>query len=487
MPLPLRFALILALPLTITSFSLAAPPTDQQMDSFIAKIDAAGADIKEPAAKRQARRDAAKEALAQTPLSEATLAQLRKLYDKRIITGNTELCDAADDRLIELAADKSVQGARAAEMRLMVLPPAENNAEARKERDGKLAGLVEKALTHDGAAELFTSGGGDFIIRSVAGASPDALREHKLVELVAPRITTDLSPGATAALSGLIQPLLGMKETLGEPKFTDIRTSIVKASESAVEKAKRVRDERLAKLAADPKAAPKEGEDAEKATKAAELAAQMEESQITRLKDLRSLAAGPWARGELVDHPAPPITFTWSNTEGPLHSFADLKGKVVMVDFWATWCGPCVAAFPKMRELQARYAGYPVVILGVTSNQGYSMDRSDKKKPNRIDCKGDPAKEHDLMKSFTKDMEMTWNVAFSEQNVFNPDFGVRGIPSVALIGPDGNVRFAGLYPNPKEESEKIDALLKEAKLPYPEQPYVEAKKEEPRKEEPKKG
>ena len=93
---------------------------------------------------------------------------------------------------------------------------------------------------------------------------------------------------------------------------------------------------------------------------------------------------------------------------------------------------------------------------------------------------------------FVPDMRgdvMTWTVAFSEQNVFNPDFGVRGIPSVAIIGPDGNVRFAGLYPNPKEESEHIDALLKEAKLPYPEAPYVEPKKEEKtdevKKDEPK--
>jgi thiol-disulfide isomerase/thioredoxin len=244
------------------------------------------------------------------------------------------------------------------------------------------------------------------------------------------------------------------------------------------------RDERLAKISAEPK---KEGEDADKATKAAELVAQMEESQITRLKDLRSLAAGPWARGELVDHPAPPIAFKWSNTEKPLASFADLKGRVVLVDFWATWCGPCVASFPKMRELQTRYAGYPVTILGVTSIQGYSIDRSDPKKSKKIDCKGDAAKEMDLMKSFMKDMDMTWNVAFSEQNVFNPDFGVRGIPSVAIIGPDGNVKFAGLYPNPKEESEHIDALLKDAKLPYPENPYVEAKKEDEKKEEPKKG
>jgi thiol-disulfide isomerase/thioredoxin len=498
MPLPRRFAVALAFPLAFSSFAFAAPPTDQQIDALITKIDAAAADVKEPAAKRQARRDAAKEALGQTPLSEATLAQLKKLSDRRVTSGNNELCEAMDARLAELAKDKTVDGATAAEMRLTILPQPET-AEARKSRGEKLADLAEQTLKHDGAAELFKSGGGDVVIRSVGSLPADTLKDRNLFELLAPRITTDLSPAAAGALSGLVQPLVGMKESLGQEKFDAIRMSIVKASESAVEKAKKAHEVRLAKLAAEPKPVQKDGEDAEefakrveKDAKAAELAAQADESQITRLKDLRALAAGPWARGELVDHPAPAIAFKWSNTEQPIHSFADLKGKVVLVDFWATWCGPCVAAFPKMRELQTRYSGYPVVILGVTSVQGFSMDRSDKKKVNRIDCKGDPAKEMDLMKSFMKDMDMTWNVAFSEQNVFNPDFGVRGIPSVALIGPDGNVRFAGLYPNPKEESEKIDALLKEAKLPYPENPYVEAKKsddkkDEPKKDEPKKG
>lgn len=491
MPLPRRFAFLLApalaLPLTLSSFALAAPPTDEKIDALIAKIDSAGADVKDAAAKRTARRDAAKEALAETSLSEATFAQIKKLYDKRVVAGNAELVEAVNARLVELSAAKGLAGAQAAEMRISLLAPAEQTPDGRKAREAKLADLVEQALKHDGAAELFSSGGGDTIVRSLGTISPEMMKDRKLVELLAPRITTDLSPATAGALSGLLKPLVEMKDSHGEKQFTDIRTSIVHAAESAVAKAGKLKDERLAKLAAEPK---KEGEDAEKAAKAAELAAQMEESQITRLKDLRSLAAGPWARGELVDHPAPPITFKWSNTEKPLASFADLKGRVVLVDFWATWCGPCVASFPKMRELQTRYAGYPVTILGVTSIQGYSMDRSDKKKVNRIDCKGDPAKEMDLMKTFMKDMDMTWNVAFSEQNVFNPDFGVRGIPSVAIIGPDGNVKFAGLYPNPKEESEKIDQLLKDAKLPYPETPYVDAKaepKKDAPKEEPKKG
>jgi len=165
---------------------------------------------------------------------------------------------------------------------------------------------------------------------------------------------------------------------------------------------------------------------------------------------------GNGMRDQLVGKRAPAMKFVWAS-EPALRSLTDLKGKVVVLDFWATWCKPCVGLFPKIHEISQSYAGKPVVFLGVTSLQGWSMDP----KAGRIDCKGDPKKETGLMPDLMKQLGVTWSIAFSDKDCFNPDFDIMEIPHMAVLDQDGIVRFDGIEPEALKG--KIDELLAKSK------------------------
>jgi thiol-disulfide isomerase/thioredoxin len=192
-------------------------------------------------------------------------------------------------------------------------------------------------------------------------------------------------------------------------------------------------------------------------TKAAEIA----DRAIASIEaDARAKAAMTGVIGK----PAPELHFTWASRDG-LKTLSDLKGKVVVLDFWATWCGPCIMSFPEIREVVDHYKDSDVVVLGVTSIQG----RVANLEPEAIDTEGNPAKELKLMPVFMKAKTMTWPVVVSDEPVFNPDYGVSGIPHMAIVAPDGTVRHNGMHPSTPqaEKFEKIDAILKEFRLKIP--------------------
>jgi thiol-disulfide isomerase/thioredoxin len=157
---------------------------------------------------------------------------------------------------------------------------------------------------------------------------------------------------------------------------------------------------------------------------------------------------------------SPKLHFTWA-TDPSLKTLSGLKGKVVLLDFWATWCGPCIASFPHLRELAERYKKSDVVVVGVTSLQGKVSNLAG----GPVDTAGDPAKEISLMPEFIKQKDMTWNVAISEEKVFNPDYGIRGIPTLVVVAPDGTVRYS-THPM-KLDAGMIDGVLKEFGLAVP--------------------
>lgn len=126
----------------------------------------------------------------------------------------------------------------------------------------------------------------------------------------------------------------------------------------------------------------------------------------------------------------------WINTDGKELKLADLKGKVVVLDFWGVWCGPCRAAMPKLKELYARHKDAGLEVIGVhTTNQG------------------------DKMAEYVQEESLPWPVAVDEDKQTVAAFKVDSYPDYYVIDRAGNVRVADLA---NAELERvIEALLKE--------------------------
>lgn len=129
-------------------------------------------------------------------------------------------------------------------------------------------------------------------------------------------------------------------------------------------------------------------------------------------------ATAPVAKSASLPVLGPAPDWTLTDLDGKPVSFAQFKGKVVVVDFWATWCPPCREEIPGYIEMQKKYGADGLVIVGV------SLDRAG------------PAKVAD----FVKKNGMNYPVVMGDDAVVDAFGGINAIPTTFLIDRDGNIR-----------------------------------------------
>ncbi|MCP5108161.1 MAG: TlpA family protein disulfide reductase, partial [bacterium] len=159
---------------------------------------------------------------------------------------------------------------------------------------------------------------------------------------------------------------------------------------------------------------------------------------------------------ELIGSPAPPIAAeTWVNSR-PL-DLARLKGNVVVIDFWATWCNPCRMVIPGLIKLYDEYKDKGLVIIGLTKLYGrYSDDTG-----NRGTV--DKAKEISLVKEFVQRHKITYPVAIASEGVNGEKYKIKAIPTMVFINRKGDVASikVGAGGDEKALEDAIKKLLEE--------------------------
>jgi thiol-disulfide isomerase/thioredoxin len=83
----------------------------------------------------------------------------------------------------------------------------------------------------------------------------------------------------------------------------------------------------------------------------------------------QGLTAGTMKRFEFYDSPKPATAVNFQDAEGNQVSFADFKGKVILVNLWATWCAPCIKEMPDLNELQKSLGGEKFEVILLSENQ----------------------------------------------------------------------------------------------------------------------
>jgi len=138
-----------------------------------------------------------------------------------------------------------------------------------------------------------------------------------------------------------------------------------------------------------------------------------------------------YATNDLRGKKAPEITGVKWLTKAP-----ETKDKILVIDFWATWCPPCRATIPELGEWQKKYAK-DIAVIGISAERA------------------------DVVKGFMAKTDMPYSVGVDAERHTESKVGVKGIPHVLVVTPDGVVRWQGfpLQEDDKLTSEKLEQII----------------------------
>jgi peroxiredoxin len=127
--------------------------------------------------------------------------------------------------------------------------------------------------------------------------------------------------------------------------------------------------------------------------------------------------------------------FTLPARDGGNLSLEELKGEVVMINFWATWCGPCRQEMPLLEQIQAKYEPLGFTIVGIN-----------------VEPDSTAAQE------WLAKVPVTFPILFDRNNEVAGSFGVEGMPSSVFIDRAGNVRYVHRGYRPGDEAKYADMI-----------------------------
>ena len=133
--------------------------------------------------------------------------------------------------------------------------------------------------------------------------------------------------------------------------------------------------------------------------------------------------------------------FTLKSRDGSNIKLSELRGQVVMVNFWASWCGPCRQEMPLLEQLYQRYQPMGFTLLGVNVEE-------DSAAANKV----------------LKEIPVSFPILYDNQNSVSENYQVRAMPSTFLIDRDGNIRYLhkGYQPGYEQDyQQQIRELVRE--------------------------